>query len=198
VTTPITRREALARLAAITGTVAIGAELFATGCSRAPSAVARSFTPGDVALLDEIGDTIIPTTDTPGAKSIGIGRVVATLATDCYDDDVFASFRRGLDAVESASRERYATSFMQASSAQRTSLLNALDAEQREHGRARKPGEPPHYFRLMKELTLLGYFSSEAGCSQTLRYVESPGAYRGDVPYAKGEKIWYNPTRRLS
>jgi hypothetical protein len=49
----------------------------------------------------------------------------------------------------------------------------------------------------MKELTLLGYFSSEIGCTQALRYVEAPGAYRGDVPYRKGERAWFNPTRRV-
>jgi hypothetical protein len=198
VTSPITRREALARLAAITGAVAIGAEAFVAGCSRAPSAVPRTFSAGDVALLDEIGDTIIPATDTPGAKSIGIGALMATLATDCYEDDAFASFRRGLDAVESACRAKYGTSFVQTPAAQRTALLNEIDAEQREHGRTRERDEPPHYFRLMKELTLLGYFSSEVGCTQALRYVESPGAYHGDVPYAKGDRIWFNPTRRVS
>jgi hypothetical protein len=49
----------------------------------------------------------------------------------------------------------------------------------------------------MKELTLLGYFSSEIGCTQALRYVEAPGAYRGDVPYRRGERAWFNPTRRV-
>jgi hypothetical protein len=198
VTNPITRREALARLAAITGTVAIGAEAFLAGCSRATSTAPRSFSPTDIALLDEIGDTIIPATDTPGAKSVGIGRIMATLATDCYEDDAFGSFRRGLDAVESACRGKYGTSFVNTPAAQRTALLNEIDAEQREHGRTRGRDEPPHYFRLMKELTLLGYFSSEAGCTQALRYVESPGAYHGDVPYAKGDRIWFNPTRRVS
>jgi hypothetical protein len=198
VTTPIGRREALARLVAITGTVAVGAEAFVAGCSRAPSAVPRSFSAADVALLDEIGDTIIPATDTPGAKAVGIGRLMATLATDCYEDDAFASFKRGLDAVESACREKHGPPFVSTPAAQRTALLNEIDAEQREHARTRGRDEPPHYFRLMKELTLLGYFSSEIGCTQALRYVESPGAYRGDVPYVKGDRIWFNPTRRVS
>jgi len=198
VTSPITRREALARLVAITGTVAVGAEAFVAGCSRAPSAAPRSFTAADVALLDEIGDTIIPATDTPGAKAVGIGRLMATLATDCYEDDAFTSFRRGLDAVDAACREKYGTPFVNTPAAQRTALLNEIDAEQRDYRRTRTADEPPHYFRLMKELTLLGYFSSEVGCTQALRYVESPGAYHGDVPYAKGDRIWFNPTRRVS
>jgi hypothetical protein len=49
---------------------------------------------------------------------------------------------------------------------------------------------PAHYFRMMKELSLLGYFTSEIGCTQALRYIESPGRYDPCVPYKPGEKAW--------
>jgi hypothetical protein len=74
------RRTALARLLTITGTLAIGADAFLSGCSRATPARKRAFTPADIALMDEIGDTIVPTTDTPGAKAVGIGAVMAAMA----------------------------------------------------------------------------------------------------------------------
>ena len=48
---------------------------------------------------------------------------------------------------------------------------------------ARSGDEPPHYFRMMKELALLGYFTSEIGCMQAQRYVESPGRFDPCVPY---------------
>ena len=64
------RRAAIARLLTITGTLAIGADAFLSGCSRATPARQRAFSPADVALMDEIGDTIIPATDTPGAKAV--------------------------------------------------------------------------------------------------------------------------------
>jgi hypothetical protein len=50
----------------------------------------------------------------------------------------------------------------------------------------------------MKELTLVGYFTSEIGCTKALRYVESPGSYDGNLPYKKGDRAFYNPSRRLS
>ena len=50
--------------------------------------------------------------------------------------------------------------------------------------------EPAHYFRMMKELTLLGYFTSEIGCTQAMRYVESPGRFDPNAPYAPGDKSW--------
>jgi hypothetical protein len=191
------RRAAIGRLLAITGTLAIGADAFLSGCSRATPARQRAFTPADIALMDEIGDTIIPATDTPGAKAAGIGQFMASMAIDCYDDASFAALHDGLGAVDAACRRDAGTSFMSATPAQRTALLDKLDAEQRARSRRRTDGEAPHYFRLMKELTLLGYFSSEIGCTQALRYVEAPGAYRGDVPYRRGERAWFNPTRRL-
>jgi hypothetical protein len=54
-----------------------------------------------------------------------------------------------------------------------------------------KPKErPPHYFRLMKQLAMLGYFTSEIGYNKAMRYVESPGRFDPCVPYTKGEKSW--------
>jgi hypothetical protein len=49
---------------------------------------------------------------------------------------------------------------------------------------------PAHYFRMMKELALLGYFTSEIGCTKAQRYVESPGRFDPCVPYTKGEPAW--------
>ena len=73
-----------------------------------------------------------------------------------------------------------------------SSLIEELDRLQHDYMLRKTPAEPPHYFRIMKELTMVGYFSSEIGCTQELRYVEIPGAYRGDVPYVKGEKAWFD------
>ena len=117
------------------------------------------------------------------------------MARDCYDDANFSLLMQGIAAVHDRCRAAYGHDFLAASPSERTALLNTLDAEQRagrqEHG-------APHYFRLMKELTLLGYFSSEIGCTHALQYVEAPGAYRGDVPYEPGQKGWYNPSLRVS
>ena len=192
------RREALARLTALTGAVAIGAELFLTGC-RSPDAAKRTqpFSPSELALLDEIGETISPATDTPGAKAVGIGAFMATTATECYNDTSYAAFRSGLARVDSASRKRHGKTFMESTAAERTTLLNELEREQRAYAREKTQADGPHYFRLMKELTLIGYFTSEIGCTKALRYVEAPGHFDGDLPYRKGDRAFYNPSRRI-
>lgn len=190
------RREALARLAALTGATIVGAEFFLTGCARTDKTDVPAFTATDIALLDEIGDTIIPTTDTPGAKAAGIGAFMAMMINDCYDDRLHRVFYEGLSKVERACQKATGKSFVTATAAERTTVLNAIDAERRAYQGAKKSSEPAHYFELMKDLTLLGYFSSEVGATQALRYVEAPGAYDGDVPYTKGDRAWFNPTRR--
>lgn len=192
------RREALARLMAITGTAMVGAEFFLSGCARSAPDRTHAFTPEELALLDEIADTIIPATNTPGAKAAKVGAFMAMTAHDCYDDASYASFRGGLAKVDAASRKKNGKTFTKAGAAERTALLNELDAEQRQHEGKKERGEATHYFRLMKDLTILGYFSSEIGCTKTLRYIETPGAYHGDVAYHKGDRAWFNPTRRIT
>jgi hypothetical protein len=194
----LNRREALARLMAITGSVAIGAEFFLTGC-RAPDAANRTepFSAADLALLDEIGETIIPTTDTPGAKAVGIGQFMATTATECYNDVAYSAFRTGLAKIDLASQKRTGKTFLQSSPAERTALLNELQREQEKYRLERAQADGPHYFRLMRELTLVGYFTSEIGCTKALRYVEAPGFYDGNLAYKKGDRGFYNPSRRI-
>jgi hypothetical protein len=193
----LNRREALARLAAITGGTLIGAEFFLSGCGRTDKTSFEKFTPEDIALLDEVGDTIIPTTDTPGAKAVGIGAFMAMIVNDCYNDESHGVFYQGLKQIEKAGKKAHGKTFAALSGAERHALLTAIDSEQQKYMREKARTEPVHYFRLMKDLTVLGYFSSEIGCTQALRYEEAPGAYHGDVPYVKGDKAWFNPTRRV-
>ncbi len=225
----ITRRVAVARVSAILGGAAlIGGSGLLTGCRDDGSTpnTAGSFTPftGDeIAFLDEVADTIIPTTTTPGAKAAKTGAFMALIVTDSYKAEDQKHFRDGMRALDERSRTANKVSFMEATPEQRLSLLEVLDGEQKSE--ADKRGEeqkkkkaeaflsdqrkeastdapqtnpasaitadpPRHYFRMMKELALLGYFTSEIGATQALRYVESPGRYDPCAPYTPGEKSW--------
>jgi hypothetical protein len=142
-----------------------------------------TFTAQDIALLDEVADTILPETKTPGAKAAHVGPFMALMVADTYEDREQGIFRDGIRALN-------ATSFMSATPAQRLALLERLDREQKAYMDTRAQGAPPHYFRLMKELTLLGYFTSEIGCTQAQRYEETPGRFEPCVPYTPGETAW--------
>ena len=113
------------------------------------------------------------------------------MVNDCYNDKQHAVFAEGLVKLQGASAAKYGGAFAAITPLQRTDLLNELDKEQREHGAKKKNEVPAHYFRMLKELSLLGYFSSEIGATQAVHYIEVPGRYDGDVPYKKGDGAWY-------
>ena len=171
------RREALSRVALILGGTVVGANVFLEGCKPADKKAGSltEFTPDEVAYLDEIAETIIPATDTPGAKAARVGAFMTVMVKDCYEESDQKTFREGMDKINNAADKKFDKEFMELTPQQRHQLLVEIDNEQKGYSKNRKKDDPNHYFRLMKELTLLGYFTSEPGCTQALRYVESPG-----------------------
>src|ERR1700761_525913 len=168
------RRDAISRIAIIMGGTMIGAEFMLSGCSPSKKNLADLFTADGIALLDEISDTIIPATDTPGAKDVGAGQLMAIIVRDCYESANQEIFLAGLDKLNVNCKAAYGKVFIDCPPEQRTELLNRLDAEQKLYTKNKSKDQPPHYFRMMKELTLFGYFTSEAGCTKVLRYVPVP------------------------
>jgi hypothetical protein len=210
------RREALSRVALIVGGTIIGAEAFLSGCKTTP-AKEGLFSTDDIALLDEVGDTILPTTaSSPGAKAAQIGQFMKTIVTDCYNEDDQKIFTDGMTKLNDAAKKKYDKSYMDLSPDQRTEFLIGLDKEAKDRSKEigerqskltddqrkqitlqknlgtykRDPQDDPHYFSMVKQLTLLGYFTSKPGATQALRYVAVPGHYEGCIPYKKGDKAW--------
>jgi hypothetical protein len=187
----LTRREAIRRVSTLLGGAAlVGQTAWLSGCATAPRAGGRLFTESDVALLDEIADTILPETKTPGAKAAGVGAFIAMMVEDTYDPGEQRIFSDGIETLERESERQNGGGFMASSQAQRRALLERLDREAIDY--MRQPGAPdrPHYFRMIKELTLLGYFTSEIGYTQAMRYVETPGRFDPCTAYTAGEKAW--------
>lgn len=191
------------------GTALIGSDALAAfafdDAARANATMqgAGAFSPADIALLDEIAEAILPQTSTPGAKAARTGAFMALMVTDTYADRAQAVFREGLTHVNAASTRAHGVSFMEATPAQRLAVAEMLDREQKERMDSRlappasraplQPSsndDPAHYFRMMKELTLLGFFTSEIGMTQALRYIESPGRYDPCAPHAPGDRAW--------
>lgn len=199
--TPITvidRREAIRRVSLMLGgATLIGGTSLLTACEqaeRAPAGAAErvgEFDTDDIAFLDEVADTILPETSTPGAKAAAVGAFMALMVTDTYSPEDQAIFRSGMSVIDDECRADHGVAFMEATPAQRLALVERLDAEQFEHQAERsETGLPTHYFRMMKQLTLLGYFTSEIGITIAQNYVESPGRFDPCVPYTAGERSW--------
>jgi len=186
------RRDAIIRLALLMGGSIVGPRLLEGAWNPDAAGLAHDGTPADLALLDEIGDTIIPATDVPGAKAVNIGAFITMMVRDCYEPGQQAAVQAGLRDLTARFGARQGREFVGAPAEMRTAFLNELDREQREHFATKEAGQPPHYFRIVKELTVLGYFSSEIGCTQAIRFVEVPGSYNGNVPYKPGDHLWFS------
>ncbi len=144
----ISRREAVRRVGALLGGVAfVGGGALLAACERGdrPAAVADGkykavgqFSADEVALLDEIADTILPTTaKSPGAKAAAAGPFMALMVTDTYREPQQKVFRDGLRRVDEATEKAHNVSFMKATPAQRLAVLTALDREQKTYMDAR-------------------------------------------------------------
>lgn len=195
-TTLLSRREAIARLGLVLGGTLIGGDVWLRGETLAGKTSTSDFTTADLALLDEIGETIIPATDTPGAKAAKIGPFMVMMVKDCYDDAHHAAFKAGLTDVNARSSAKFGHDFMAATPTERTALLNELDAEQKKHHTTKAKDAPAHYFRMMRQLTLVGYFTSEVGATQALSFAEVPGRFDGNAPYKKGDRAAFSPLSR--
>jgi Gluconate 2-dehydrogenase subunit 3 len=226
----INRREAIRRVSALLGGAAfVGGNSLLAAVEKASAAIEQTpgqFSTQDVAYLDEIAETILPATKTPGAKAAKTGAFMALMVTDCYSPAEQKVFLDGMSKIDLAVKKANNFSFMAATPEQRLAVLTALDHEQKRVMDAREaadrhrkglspvlrgdateakaenvPGtpvvvaesggpQPAHYFRMMKELALLGYFTSKIGCTQVLRYVEAPGRFDPCLPYTPGEPAW--------
>jgi hypothetical protein len=190
--TDINRREALSRVSMLFGGTLIGAEIFLHGCKPGtPQLSTVEFTENNITFLDEVGETILPTTaSSPGAKEAKIGEFMKTIVTDCYVADDQKVFLEGIGKLNEAAKAKFDDDFLALTDDQKKELLIQLDQEAKEYQTGRTEEGPNHYFTMMKQLTLWGYFSSEVGATKALRYVEVPGRYEGCITYNKGDKAW--------
>lgn len=187
------RRDALSRVALLFGGTIIGAEFFLSGCKNPNSGAAASldFSEKNIAFLDEVGETILPTTtSSPGAKAVKIGDFMKTMVSDCYDEKDQKVFLEGIGKLNDAAEKKYSKDFIKLSPEERKALLIELDKEAKDYASTRKGDEPNHYFSMMKQLTLTGYFTSEIGATKALRYVAVPGRWDACIDYKKGDKAW--------
>ncbi len=202
------RRELLKLITVITGASMVGGDFLLSGCTAGGKAE-LGFTEKNMALLDEIGETIIPTTHTPGAKAAKVSEYMKVMVSDCYTTAQQESFTKGIGTLEEACKKIYSKNFIDCTPEERHAFLLTLEPEAKEYNQQQyekdKPerekfiaegrpynfvSSPLHYYTLLKQLTIAGYFSSEIGSKQALRLVAVPGKFDGNYPYKKGDRAF--------
>jgi len=180
------RRKALKLTAGFMGVTIIGSELFLAGCANEVKDLLL-FSDTDINLLDEVGEVILPRTElSPGAKDVKIGLFMKSIVTDCYSTKEQDTFKKGMKELDRISSNVFHRNFIELDPNEKYGLIAKLDKETRDN----KENESLHFFVMMKQLTIWGYFTSEQGATKALRYNQIPGKFIGCIPYNKGDKAW--------
>ncbi len=158
------------------------------------AAVLNTLNPHQDATVTTMAELIIPETNTPGAKAVRVNEFIDLILTEWYDDEDRNRFLAGLANVDTQSHDLFGKDFVDCSAVQQKQLLTALDEELTEtrqeeiHPRRRRTG-PPHqtFFYAMKQLTLVGYFTSEEGAKQALHFEIIPSSHVQCAPLEEEE-----------
>ncbi|RTY69707.1 gluconate 2-dehydrogenase subunit 3 family protein [Flavobacterium sp. LS1P28] len=144
-----------------------------------------SFSAADEEILAEFADIIIPTTaSSAGAKAAGLGAFIPMIIRECYPAKMQEIFASGMQEMQAKCVKDFNKNFLSMSVEERQQLMTSLRDE------AIATDKAPSFFLIARDLTLLGYYSSEIGCTQAREYLPVPGRYDGSADYKPGQKAW--------
>lgn len=165
------------------------------GCQPEPKGLSwepRFFNLSQADTVATIAERIIPRTDSPGAKDVGVPEFIDIMLKDNYDKDDQKVFLDGLTKFEADAKSAYGQPFVQLDVEEQNALLTKYDEaayaiinKEDYDSDINRP-----FFNMIKELTLLGFFTSEVGVSEVLQYDPLPQTYEGCVPLAEVGKTW--------
>lgn len=178
------RREVLRRVAwLVGGAVSAPAALaILQGCSAKDSPAGAAWTPkffqgNQKDVVAAIADTILPKTATSGALDANVPAFIDSMLADVYDAAAKERFNKGFAEFDKAHGkamlDRDAAGRI---AAVKSSLEAALAAENED-------GKP--FILMARELTLLGFYTSQVGIAENMQYSPAPGPFHGCVPVAK-------------
>ncbi|MFD2101464.1 gluconate 2-dehydrogenase subunit 3 family protein [Flagellimonas iocasae] len=180
------RRDTLKLKATILGGSIIGSQFFLSGCDAPHKKRSEMVTNDNVRFLDEIGETILPDTEeSPGAKVAYIRAFMKIIVNDCYSKDDASIFVDGIGKVEEKSIDELGESFLSLSKEKKLRILTQFDEGIK---KSHIFGEAPFPYHAQRTY-LLGYFISEGGATEALRYNSVPDRFEGYILY-NGKSAW--------
>lgn len=197
------RREAIRKTALLMGSVVSAPTIMGIlqGCSTKPTLDWKPtfFNEDQAYVVSQIAEIFIPKTDTPGAKDVGVPAFIEQMVSTVYNDETKGRFMSGLETFMKGVEANTGDSFSQ------LELEKQIEQVQLAQQKAKEEEQefwnniasqqvrqfPKPFILLSKELTLLGFFTSEPGATQVLQYEAVPGAYHGCIPLSEaGGKTW--------
>ena len=188
------RREAIQRTAMMLGYAVSAPAIMGilNGCKATPElAFKPAFLSEDIArVVAEVSEIIIPKTDTPGAKDAGVPAFIDLILKDCYAKEDQDRFIKGATDFDSDAKATYGDNFVLCDAEKQKELVFKYHSEALAAMKSETPPKERPFIMMMKELTMLGFFTSEPGATQVLQYEAVPGKYRGCVPLSEVGRTW--------
>lgn len=190
------RREALKRTALLMGGAVSAPAIMGIlkGCKAKPGIDWKpAFVNEDQAsIISTVSDIIIPRTDTPGAVDAGVPGFIDQMLKEVYTEEDQKYFLDGLAAFNDGAKSEYGDAYIDLDAEDQAAYVKSVHDAAVEAEQTTDPAPKRPFILMMKELTMLGFFTSEPGATQVLQYVAVPGAYKGCIPLSEAGngKTW--------
>jgi len=183
------RKEAIKRTALLMGGAVFAPNILGIlkGCTPTPGAGWNPvlFSNLQARTVSELAEVILPADDYPGAKDLGVPPFIEKMVADIYDEDARNDFLTGIDEFNLAAKKTFNNDYPDCSSEQKFRMADEYNTRALTDEHQNRP-----FFLAVKELTILGYFTSETGATEVIKHLPIPGVYEGCVPYEDIGKVW--------
>ena len=188
------RREAIQHTAMMLGYAVSAPAIMGilNGCKATPELAFKPvFLSEDLAqVVAEVAEIIIPKTDTPGAKDVGVPSFIDLMLKDCYTKEDQDRFIKGATDFDADAQTTYGDSFVSCDANKQKELVFKYHSEAIAAMKSDSPPKERPFILMAKELTMLGFFTSEPGATQVLQYEAVPGSYKGCLPLSEVGRTW--------
>ena len=193
------RRNALKNTGLLTGGTVLAPSLLALlqSCQAEPRLdwQPEFLTEDEAVFLAEFADTLLPTTDTPGALDVKVDMFLDKVFAQAYSSDAQDQIRREIADFNAGVQEKYGAPFADLKPEDRAAVFQAAEAESGKYAGqvwgTRVGEEPPiGFYRSLKLMVISAYLSSEQIGTEVLRYDPIPGGYDPCMPLESGDKRW--------
>ena len=146
-------------------------------------------------VISILAELIIPETDTPGAIAAGVPAFIHQIVIDWYTPAERQIFLDGLGELDASAAAHWSAPFAQLQAEQQVRVLSELEPPSEGGLSEMAPipagaaGEVPFYLKL-KELTVIGYYTSQVAATTELDYQPVPGHYDGDARFDEVGRQW--------
>lgn len=156
------------------------------------------FSESQAQMISEISEIILPRTTTPGAIDAGVPSFIDRMIGEVYKKEDQEKFTKGLEALNAKAAEKYGDDFIELNKEKKIEFvkqsndeaLSGFGQRDSEGWWAAGSSKEKPFILTIKELTILGFFISEAGATQVLQYNQVPGPFQGCVSLEEVGKAW--------